>query len=342
MSRVAVVGDDALAVALARQLAVGPADVTLHEPARESESAADDLASLRLLHLERRRIARDNAALRAWEALEEETGVEMLSPLHAVDVGPPATIAALLHATSGLAPARTLYPAEAERQWREIRFAGLVAYQPAACRISLAQARRALLCSALSWGVRVDCGRVTRVRNGRLGDAQVLVDGTWLPYDAVVVVADSTGCSELAGVPTTPDSATVLSVEPIGRIRDWPSVVHHAGLPEDPRGHCLPTCSAELNQGLLDLSLVDDPDGSDAAARLWSYATRWLPGTIINTKRVRSRQRSVPRLDTSRGRLAITPTLGVRDRGLVPLIAAELACDLFNAIQLDEVVPRAS
>ena len=340
MSRIAVVGTDVLAVALARQLATSPATVVLHE--HSPEPACDELTSLRLLHEDPQRVARDNAALRSWEALEEETGIEVLSPLHAIDVGPPTTIAALLHATSLFAPTRVLYPAEAARQWREIRFDGLVAYQPAACRISLEPARQALLRSAVAWGVHVARGPAARVRTGRCGDVQVMADGRWHSYDAGVVVADSTARSELVGLPTAPETGTVLSVEPIGSIRHWPSVVHHPGLPADPEGHRAAQCAAEVNDGLIDLTLADDTGEPESASRLWEYATRWLPGTIVGTKRVRSQSRSVPRLDTSLGRLTVTPPLAARDRGLAPVVAAELARDLFDAVHLDYVAERAS
>jgi hypothetical protein len=342
MSTIAVVGDDVLAIALARQLAVGPAAVVLHEPAHSTQPDGAELATLRLLHQDRGRVARDHAALHAWEALEEETGIDVLSPVHAIDVGPPTTIAALLHATSVIAPARVLYPDEAARQWREIRFAGLVAYQPAACRISLAPARQALLRSAASWGVQIDPARAARVRTGRAGDVQVLAGGAWRSYDAAVVVADPSARSELAGLPTGGQTSTVLSVEPVGPIRDWPSVVHHAGLPADPDGHQVAHCGAEVNDGSLDLTLAGEIDGADAAAALWEYATRWLPGTIVGTKRVHSRTRSVPRLDTSRDRLAVTSPLDARECGLAPLLAAELAVDVFNTIDLTEAVARAS
>jgi hypothetical protein len=342
VSTIAVVGDDVLALALARQLAVGPATVVLHEPARPTSSDGDELASLRLLHPDRARIAREDAALRSWEALEEETGIDVLSPLHAIDVGPPATIAALLQAALLIAPARALYPAEAARQWRAIRFDGLVAYQPAACRISLAPAGQALLRSAVDWGVHVARGRAARVRTGRGGDVQVMTDGRWHSYDAGVVVADTTARSELVGLPTARQRGTVLSVEPIGSIRDWPSVVHHPGLPPDADGHRLARCSAEVNGGLVDLTLADDVGRPETAARLWEYATRWLPGTIVSTKRVRCQSRSVPRLDMSLGRLAVTSPLAAGDRGLAPVIAAELACDLFGAVDLDRAVARAS
>lgn len=342
MSTVAVIGSDVLAAALARQLAVGPATVVLHEAAQLPEPRRDELASLRLLHEDRRRIARDNAALRSWEALEQETGIDMLSPLHAIDVGPAPTIAKLLHAGSLIAPARTLFPAEAGRQWPEIRFDGLVAYQPAACRISVLAARRALLRSAASWGVQTACGRAQRVRTGPTGDAQVLADGTWSSYDAAIVIADASSRSELVGLPTLPDHGTVLSVEPIGAVSDWPSVVHHAGLPADPDGHCIAQSSAEVNDGLLDLTLVDDDGGPEVTSRLWEYATRWLPGTIVNTTRVRTQGRSLAQLDLTHGRLAVTSPLATRDVGVAPVVAAELACDLFNAIDLDRAVARAS
>jgi sarcosine oxidase len=342
MSTVAVVGDDVLACALARQLAVGPAGVVLHKPARSTEPADEELASLRLLHDDRRRMARDNAALRSWEALEQETGIDVLSPLHAIDVGPSTTIAHLLHATSLIAPARVLYPAEAARQWPEIRFDGLVAYQPAACRISIASARKALLQSALTWGVHVARGAAERVRAGHGGEVQVLADGVWHSHDAAVLVADATARSELAGLPTTPELGTVLSVESIGAIRDWPSVVHHAGLPPDPDGHRLERSSAEVNDGFLDLTLADDVGDPDVAGKLWEYATRWLPGTLVSTKRVRTRCRSVPRVGTSFGRIAVTSPLGAHDLGVAPVVAAELACDLFNAIDFDRAVARAS
>jgi hypothetical protein len=341
MSRVAVIGNDVLAIALARQLAAGPISVVLHEQAHSTESG-DDVASLRLLHHDRARIARDNAALQSWEALEEETGIELLSPLHAIDVGPPATIAALLHATSRIAPARTLYPAEAARQWREIRFDGLVAYQPAASRISLAPARQALLRSAAGWGVQLHPGRAARVRTGRRGDVQVLVDGHWRVYDAAVVIADSTARSELVGLPTLAQSGTVLSVEPIGSAWDWPSVVHRPGLPPDPDGHRLPECSAEINNGQLDLTLGEDIGQPAAAVQLWEYATRWLPGTIANSTRVRSVSLAAPRLDTSLGRVAVSSPLGARERGLAPVVAAELAADLYRSVDLDAVAARAS
>jgi sarcosine oxidase len=342
MSRIAVVGNDVLAVALARQLAAGPAQVVLHEQAHAAEPAGEDVASLRLLHAQAWRVARDNAALQSWEALEEETGIDVLHPLHAIDVGPAETIAGLLHATSRIAPARTLYPTEAERQWRGIRFGGLVAYQPAASHVSLAPARKALMRSAARWGAQLHPGRVARVRTGRRGDVQLLIDGHWRTYDAAVVVADSTGRSELAGLPTTPDRGTVLSVEPIGPVEQWPSVVHRPGLPPDPDGHRLPECGAEVNAGLIDLTLGDDSDHPAAAAQLWEYATRWLPGTIVGTTRVRCQSRSVPRLDTTLGRLTVTPPLGAPDRGLAPVVAAELACDLYSAIDIEEAVPRAS
>jgi sarcosine oxidase len=342
MSTVAVVGDDVLAIALARQLAVGPCRVVLHRPAHSAGPAGQEAATLRMLHAERGRIARDNDALRAWEALEEETGIEVLSPCHAIDVGPPTTIAALLHASSRIAPARVLYPEEAGRQWPEIRFGGLVAYQPAACRIALGAARQALLRSAASWGVQVERGTAARLRTGRAGDVEVLVDGTWRSYDAAVLVADSTARTELAGLPTATQNSTVLSVEPIGAVDAWPSVVHHEGLPPDADGHRISRCGAEVNDGLLDLTLADAPDRPDAAGILWEYATRWLPGTIISTTRVRTECRAVPRLDTTRGRLAVTDPLGVGEGGLAPLVAAELACDLFAAIDLDEAVARAS
>jgi hypothetical protein len=342
VSTVAVVGNDVLAVALARQLAVGPATVVLHEPMNSTRPSGEELASLRLLHDDRRRIARDNAALRSWEALEQETGIDVLSPLHGIDVGPSTTIAKLLHAASGIAPARVLYPAEAARQWPEIRFVGLVAYQPAACRISLGPVRQALLRSAVSWGVSAGRGRAERVRTGRTGEVQVLADGTWHSYDAAIVVADAITRSELAGLPTAPAEGTVLSVEPIGSLRDWPSVVHHAGLPPDPDGHCIAQSSAEVNNGLLDLTLADDVGNPDATCRLWEYATRWLPGAIVNSTRVRSQSRSVPQLDMTHGRLAVTSPLGARDVGVAPVVAAELACDLFNAIDLDRAVARAS
>ena len=168
------------------------------------------------------------------------------------------------------------------------------------------------------------------------------MDEQWRSYDAAVVVADSTARSELAGLPTTPENGTVLSVEPIGSVRHWPSVVHHAGLPADPDGHRLPGCSAEINDGLVDLTLADDAGRPESAASLWEYATRWLPGTIVSTKRVRSQSRSAPRLDTTLGRLAVTSPLGARDLGLAPVVAAELAADLYNAIDLDRAVARAS
>jgi hypothetical protein len=342
MSRVAVVGNDVLAIALARQLAAASTTVVLHEPAQPADAGGEQLGVLRLLHEDRARIARDNAALRSWEALEEETGVEVLSPVHAVDVGPPTTIAAVLHAAAMIAPARVLYPSEAARQWREIRFHGLVAYQPAACRISLAPARRALLRSAVTWGVHVDGGRARRVRTGRCGDVRVLAGGRWHSYDAAVVVADSTARNELAGLPAEPETGTVLSVEPIGATRHWPSVVHHGGLQADADAPHVAGCSAEVNGGLIDLTLADGRGAADGMSRLWEYATRWLPGTIIGTKRVRSESRAVPRLDTSLGRLVVTSPLGGRDRGLAPLVAAELARDLFDAVHLDEAVPRAS
>ncbi|MDT4917376.1 MAG: sarcosine oxidase [Pseudonocardiales bacterium] len=342
MSQIAVVGNDVLAIALARQLATGPAAVVLHEPMHSTPPAGEEVASLRLLHADRGQVARDHAALQSWEALEEETGVDVLTPVHAIDVGPPATVATLLHATSLIAPARVLYPREAARQWREIRFDGLVAYQPAASRISLAAARQALLRSAVAWGVRVDRGRAARVRAGRRGNVQVLVDGRWHSYDAAVVIADSAERSELAGLPTAPEHRTVLSVEPIGAIHHWPSVVHHPGLPQDPDGHRLPGCGAEVNDGLLDLTLADDAGQPAAAAGLWEYATRWLPGTIVSTKRVRSESRSAPRLDTTLGRLAVTAPLGGRDRGLAPVVAAELARDLLDAVALDYPTTRAS
>jgi hypothetical protein len=341
MSRVAVIGNDVLAVALARQLATGPAAVVLHEQVHPTEPTDAVSASLRLLSEDRWRVARDHAALRSWEALEDETGIEVLSPLHAIDVGPPTTIAALLQATSIIAPARVLYPAEAARQWREIRFDGLVAYQPAACRVSLGGARQALLRSAVAWGVQVDRGRAVRVRSGRRGDVQVLADGRWRSYDAAVVVADATARSELAGLPTAPETGTVLTVEPIGSTRHWPSVVHHPGLP-DADGQHPAQCSAEVNDGLIDLSLAEDDGRPEAAAQLWEYATRWLPGTIVSTKRVRSQSRAVPRLDTTLGRLTVTPPLGARDSGLAPVVAADLARDLLDTVALDFEPARAS
>jgi hypothetical protein len=342
VSAIAVVGDDLLAIALARQLAVGPATVVLHSPARPTGSAADGVAALRLLHQDRHQVERDSTALRSWAALEEETGIDVLSPLHAIDTGPPATIAALLQATSLIAPIRTLYAREAARLWPAIRFAGLVAYQPAASRVSLAAAGQALLRSAASWGVQVVPGRVSRVRTDSRGDVQLLVDGRWRGYDAALVVADACGRSELAGLPTAPETGIVLSVEPLEPIRDWPSVVHHTGLAPGPGGSGLPTCRAEANDGLIDLTSADDRGGPDTVCRLWEYATQWLPGTIVGTKRVRSQSRSLPRLDTTAGRLTVTSPLSSADQGLAPVLAAELAGDLFTAVELDRAVARAS
>jgi hypothetical protein len=342
VTRVAVVGDDILAVALARQLAVGPASVVLHRPAHAEQPTGSGLAALRLLHADIRRMARESAALRCWEALEEETGIDVLSPLHAIDVGPPDTIAALLRAARPVAAAGVLYPAEAARQWPAIHFDGFVAYQPAACRISVAPARQALLSSAVSWGVHVNGGRAARVRTGPLGDVQVLVDTTWLTYDAAIVVADAAARSELTALPNEPRTATVLSVEPIGPALHWPSLVHHPGLPPDSDGHSPPGCRADVNGGMVDLTLLADGSDQDPTARLWEYATHWLPGTIAGTKRVRTESRVAPRLDTTLGRLAVTSPLPCADAGLAPVVAAELSRDLFAAVDLDEAVTRAS
>lgn len=342
MTRVAVVGDDILAVALARQLAVGPASVVLHQPAHAARPAGAGHATLRLLHPDRRRVARENAALRCWEALEAETGIEALAPLHAVDVGTPDTIAAVLRAALPFAPAGVLYPGEAARQWPQIRFAGLVAYQPAACRIALAPARQALLSSAVSWGVRVDGGRAARVRSGPAGDVQVLLGRTWRSYDAAIVVADAAARSELAALPNEPEAGTVLSVEPLGSAADWPSLVHHAGLPGGRDPSAPAGCRAEGRDGMVDLTLLDAGSEPDAAARLWEYAAHWLPGTIAGTKRVRTENRDAPRLDLTLGRLAVTSPPAFADAGLAPVLAAELASDLFNAVDLEQAVARAS
>lgn len=342
MTRVAVVGDDILALALARQLAVGPATVVLHRPAHGEGPLGSDFASLRLLHPDARRVARESAALRSWEALEEETGIEALSPLHAIDVGPPNTVAAVMRAVAPFAPAGVLYPREAARQWPEIRFDGVVAYQPAACRISITAARQTLLDSAGSWGVEVQGGRAAGVRSGPAGDVQVLVGGRWRSYDAAIVVADAAARSELAALPNEPETGTVLSVEPIGSLTEWPSLVHHRGLLGDADGVSPTGCRAELNGGMVDLTLLDPHGESDCARRLWEYATHWLPGTIVGTKRVRTESRAVPRLDATLGRLAVTSPLAAVDAALAPVVAAELVSDLFNAVDLDRAVARAS
>jgi hypothetical protein len=235
-----------------------------------------------------------------------------------------------------------LYPREAARQWPEIRFDGLVAYQPAACRISLDAAREALLESAVSWGVEVEGGRAARVRCDPLGDVQVLIAGRWRSYDAAIVVADAAARSELTSLPNEPETGTVLSVEPIGSLTEWPSIVHHHGLPADADGISPTGCRAELNGGMVDLTLLDRDSESDCTGRLWEYATHWLPGTIVGTKRVRTESRAVPRLDTALGRLTVTSPLAAADAALAPVVAAELVSDLFNAVDLDRAVARAS
>jgi hypothetical protein len=190
--------------------------------------------------------------------------------------------------------------------------------------------------------VDVEGGRAARVRCDPLGDVQVLVAGSWRSYDAAVIVADAAARSELAALPNEPETATVLSVEPIGSVADWPSLVHHGGLPADAAGISPTGCRAEVNGGMLDLTLLDRDSDSDGARRLWEYATHWLPGTIVGTKRVRSESRAAPRLDTTLGRLAVTSPLAAGDAGLAPVVGAELASDLFNAVDLERAVARAS
>ena len=97
-----------------------------------------------------------------------------------------------------------------------------------------------------------------------------------------------------------------------------------------------------MNDGLVDLTLVDDVGQPAAAATLWEYATRWLPGTIVGTKRVRCQSRSVPRLDTTLGRLVVTSPLAAADQGLAPVVAADLAHDVLATAALDYETERAS
>jgi plasmid stability protein len=337
MTTIAVVGDDLLAVAVARALAGARRTVTVH-PVDSTSGGADDVAYIRLLSADPALLAQDAAALTAWAALERETGHCLTTRTDAVDVGLASTIATTLHETGAVRPARALHPVEASRLWPQIRFDGLVAHQPHARRVHLDPARRALVRSARARGVSFDVA-ATRVRTTPLGDVDVLVDGRWRRYDAAVVIADAAGRTRVVGQPTAADAARVLSVTGIGPPAAWPSVAHLSGLP-DADGLVLPDCRAELHADRIELT-VDQVSG-DAAAQLWEYAVRWLPGTIVSAARVRAAAHGTPSLDEAQGRLAVTAPLAPRDHAFAPIVATDLAGRLLASLALDYSTERAS
>ena len=340
-SRVAVVGDDVLTLAVARHLAGSLAGVVVHPPPGTTE-VAHRFTHLRLLDQDAQRVARERHALDLWRALEHETGVRVTAPSHAVDVGPESTVAAVLHAGHPDLPARALSPVEATREWPSIRFAGAVALQPAAVRIDVARAREALLRAAAGRGVLIGAP-ASRVRRVASGDVEVATDAARHRYDATIVVADPAARTALAGRPGAVRQGTVLTVDTIGPIRHWPSVRHHRGLPADFDGYLLGGAQADFAGERVRLALTGGPVAPDeAAARLWEYAARWLPGTIVGTARVRTEDQAPARLDTSLGRLAVTSPLGSGQRELAPLVAAELARQLLQSIAIDYETEHAS
>ncbi|HKC29579.1 MAG TPA: hypothetical protein VKB75_16305, partial [Jatrophihabitans sp.] len=279
MSRIAVVGDDVLAVALARQLATSTAEVA-HHPLRSLTSVRGVHSTLRLLSPVAEQLNRERTAMSAWRSLETETGAALLTGVDAVEVGPASTVAATLRATLDGDAAAPMSPMEAARRWPAIRFDGTVAHQPAARRIDLALARTALRRSAVSLGARFATAPVKRAWLTTSGEVELLDAQGWHHYDAAVVVTDSRDRAALGCLPTDLAMSTVLTVSPIGPAAGWPSVVHHTGLPADPDGFRIAGACAEVQGSRVELALTI-ASGTDAAGLLWEYAVRWLPGTIV-------------------------------------------------------------
>jgi hypothetical protein len=346
MIRIAVLGDDVLAVAVARQLASTTAQV-VHHRLRPSAPARGVHATLRLLSADGSHLERERAALAAWRSLEAETGMRLLTQVDAVDVGPPTTVAAILQATADHQAASAMSPMEAARRWPAIRFAGLVAHQPSATRIDVAGARTALRRSALTCGARFATAPVTRARLTTPGEVELLDAQGWHHYDAALVVADSRDRAALSCAlgrpPADLGTATVLTVDAIGPARMWPSVVHHAGLPADPDGFRVDGASAEVQGGRIELARTGAPaSDANAATELWEYAVRWLPGTIVGTSRVRVDSAAPPRIDSRLGPLAVVPGLGVRCGAFAPLLAVDLVPALLDSVAHDYETERAS
>jgi hypothetical protein len=257
VSRLVVVDSDLLALALARELASHGLAVTVRLTP-DDPSTTGEHADLRMLAAEPTTVLREAGARDAWRALETETGVAILGRLDALDVGPETTVADVLLATGHAHPARVLYPVEAARCWPQVRFDGLVAHQPAARRVRLGDAQRALVRSARRRGVRFDAA----------GRADVEVR------------------SERAARISSADRHTELLVGSIAPPGAWPSVVHHRGLPPHPDGHRLAGARATARGDAVRLALLDAVAAdADPATQLWEYAVRWLPGTIVSRPR---------------------------------------------------------
>jgi hypothetical protein len=331
---IAVVGDDLLAIAVARELAGPGRDVVLHG----ALFGDAELAYIRVLSADPAQLAKDGAALAAWTALEREVGHCLMTRTDAVDVGPALTIATTLHETAAVSPARALHPVEASRLWPQIRFDGLVAHQPLARRVHLDPARRALVRSAGARGVSFD-PPATRVRTTSRGEVDVLVDGSWQRYDAAVVVADAAGRARLTGQPTAADAGCIVSVTSITPPACWPSIVHLPGL-SDVDGSVLGGCRAEPHGDSIELTT--EQASGDVAALLWEYAVRWLPGTIVSIPHVRAAASDTPSLDGAQRRLVVTDPLIATERAKAPVVAADLAGQLLNTLALGYQTERAS
>jgi monomeric sarcosine oxidase len=231
-------------------------------------------------------------AFELWQQLEDESGASLLRMLGGIDHGSWHDIRDVAHSLEGAGVEHELLsPADAERRWPGMRFAGSVLYHAQGGTVDAAAAVQTLVAEAVRLGATLrESTAVTTLRPDAERVLLTLAGGSTLRARSAVIAAGGWTTAVLRGLVMLPSlTVTEQHVFHFPR-RDptqppWPSVIHRDesdvyhlaggrdGGPDDARkigehGHRIATTAGTSARAV-------DPVSRE---RLIQYVERWLPG----------------------------------------------------------------
>jgi sarcosine oxidase len=284
---VTIVGAGLLGLAAARSLAAAGRDVVVLEQAEIGHEGAGSKGSCRIFRLgypDPDYVAAARQARELWQALEAETGRQILLPAPHLTFGPRLTAVHEAMRQAG-APCELLSAEAAAERFPAIRIDGPALLETESAVTAAGQALAALESAALASGAEpVRTGtRVTEISDdGRLVTLRTST-GDVTARTAIVTAGPWTSglIAGLATVPSSPTHEQVAYLAPAGPPPDTPIFIRH----DDHAPYGLPVPGSDRYKiGIHQSGPPVSPDAQDQSpdpalmARLAAVAEQYLPG----------------------------------------------------------------
>ena len=297
---VVVVGGGVMGSATAHALATRGARVTLLEQFAQGHTRGASHGTSRIFrhgYDDQQHIALAAEAHRAWTALEQDSGEQLLTLISAVDHGDPAVLEAKRAALAQAGLDHTLLtPQEAQRRWPGLRIDTAALVHAAAGRLHADRAVATFQGQAARWGADLRHRTQVRAIEPRGDGVRVSTSGGDLDADTVVVTAGAWTATLFAGgaggvalPPLRTTQEQPAHFVPLDPRVPWPSFVHHPGAELRAAGIYGLGSEQGVKIGEHATGPEVHPDERDfvprpeAEQRLVDYARQWLPGVDPTT-----------------------------------------------------------